>query len=104
MGSVQSLSTLRRIWDILYRIMRRWFLEIGIFFAGGAFYFLVHRGVSSTDFILGAILSVITIYLWTESYRWCYWKDVHYNESNGTATTPPPENLIKLLMTRIKGI
>ena len=101
-GSVQSLLIYKGLWAIICRMVARWSLEIGLFFGGGAFYFLVHRGASFTDFMLGVVLSIITIYLWTESYRWNYWKDVYYNESNRAASRPPPKNLIKLLVRRIR--
>lgn len=45
--------------------------------------------------ILSIVLAMISVYLFIESGRWAYWREAHYNESDGTINKAPPRNLIK---------
>lgn len=44
---------------------------------------------------LSCLFFIGTIYLLVESFRWAHWKGHYYDESQGSSSKPPPNNLIK---------
>jgi len=67
----------------------------GVLFAGAiALYVSEHP-------LLALILALICAYFWVETFRWAYWRDVDYDESEGKFQKSPPENLIKKLFRKL---
>ena len=49
-------------------------------------------------FYLALASFLVSIYLGIETFRWVHWKEFYYNEVDGYAIKPPPENLILKLV------
>lgn len=94
-GSVQSLLILTIYLTIIAIIMALLYGSLGgVLFTGAIILYVYSHPIPSL------ILAIISIYFFIESGRWAYWKDVHYNESEGASNIPPPKNLIRLLIRR----